>query len=103
MKKSFTILFISLLLVHLTSFGQTLEEVSVANGIDHYAQAGHMMGGGIAVFDYNNDGFPDFACNNHTTQSQLYRAVSNDNNWFLICSHHSYRDIIQIIAFQIIL
>ncbi|MFY0598926.1 MAG: VCBS repeat-containing protein [Cyclobacteriaceae bacterium] len=39
--------------------GQSFIEVAFDSGVDHYFKDVSLMGGGVAVFDFNNDGFED--------------------------------------------
>src|SRR6185295_3062213 len=52
------IVFLSLF-IPLSTYSQTFEELSTSKGITHYNYDPNMVSGGVAVFDYNNDGFDD--------------------------------------------
>jgi len=51
--------FIFLLIICHYAKTQSFTEISKSVGIDHVTLEPHLMGGGVAVFDYNNDGWED--------------------------------------------
>ncbi len=55
---------------------QTFVEVSSQLGIDAYGVDRHIMGGGVAFFDYNQDYYPDIFVVGGERSNALYR-----NNW----------------------
>lgn len=56
-----------------------LQEVAEEWGIDHYHRG--LMGGGIAIFDFNNDGFQDMYLTGGRFKDRLYK--NNGNGTFL--------------------
>lgn len=55
-------------------FTQTLfEEKALEVGIDHYFQNGNLMGGGVAIFDFNQDGWEDIWINGGGPRDVLYQ------------------------------
>ena len=56
------------------SKAQTFQEVSAASGIEHVFDVGdYTFGGGVAVFDYDNDGDEDFYITGGLEPDVLYR------------------------------
>ena len=53
--------------------GQTFTERALASGIDHYALDRTGMAGGVAVFDYDNDGWEDIYLTGGEAADVLYR------------------------------
>lgn len=73
-----TILFILFSSVLLPSYAQTtFIEKAQEVGIDHYFQNGNLMGGGAAVFDFNNDGWEDIWINGGSHREVLYQNNKN--------------------------
>ena len=56
-----------------------LEEVAIQRGVDHYHRG--LTGGGIAVFDFNNDGFQDLYLTGGRFKDKLYK--NNGNGTFV--------------------
>ena len=67
---------ISVSLVFSTTEAQTFAEISSQLGIDAYCVDRHIMGGGVAFFDYNQDYYPDIFIAGGESNNALYR-----NNW----------------------
>ena len=55
---------------------QQFKEISSQQGIDNYCLDEHIMGGGVAFFDYNQDYYPDLFIIGGERRNSLYR-----NNW----------------------
>ena len=55
----------------------TFQEKSQEVGINHYFHNGNLMGGGVAVFDYNNDGWEDLWINGGNHRDVLYQNAGN--------------------------
>lgn len=55
----FLCLITALSLFGLKGNAQTYEDVALQSGIQHFTVVGTVIGGGTAIFDYNNDGFQD--------------------------------------------
>jgi hypothetical protein len=56
---------------------QSFEEVAQASGISHYHFSSNYMGGGVAFFDYNNDGYDDIYLTGGTNSDKLYKNLGN--------------------------
>ncbi|MDX2361085.1 MAG: FG-GAP-like repeat-containing protein [Crocinitomicaceae bacterium] len=56
---------------------QTFLESSQAMGINHEHIDGHIMGGGAAFFDFNNDGFEDLYITGGENRDQLFENNQN--------------------------
>ena len=56
---------------------QLFSESALSIGIDHVHLDSTLMGGGLAIFDYNNDGYEDIYLTGGDATDQLYR---NDQN-----------------------
>jgi len=71
--------FIALIFLFPTlTFAQTIfQEKAVEVGIDHYFHNGNMMGGGVAVFDFNLDGWEDIWINGGSHRDVLYQNNGN--------------------------
>lgn len=68
-------LFITLLSLYPSiTFTQTIfQEKATEVGIDHYFHNGNLMGGGVAVFDFNQDGWEDIWINGGSHRDVLYQ------------------------------
>lgn len=55
---------------------QSFREISQQVGINAFCQDSHLMGGGVALFDYNNDNYPDLFIIGGEGPNTLLR-----NNW----------------------
>lgn len=55
---------------------QTFREMGRQMGIDHYCLDQHSIAGGVVLFDYNQDNFPDLFLSGGERSNRLYR-----NNW----------------------
>ena len=62
------------------SFGQIYVESSQAMNIDHVHLDSNIMGGGVACFDFNNDGYEDIYMTGGTNRDQLFE--NNQNGTF---------------------
>jgi len=71
--------FIVLIFLYPTlSYSQTVfQEKAAEVGIDHYFHNGNMMGGGVAVFDFNLDGWEDIWINGGSHRDVLYKNNGN--------------------------
>ncbi|MEQ8714156.1 MAG: FG-GAP-like repeat-containing protein [Cyclobacteriaceae bacterium] len=56
-----------------------LEEVAQQRGVDHYHRG--LIGGGVAIFDFNNDGFQDMYLTGGRFKDKLYK--NNGNGTFV--------------------
>ena len=71
-------LFVWLLLNPILIFSQTIfQEKAQEVGIEHYFQNGNLMGGGAAVFDFNEDGWEDIWINGGGPRDVLYQNNGN--------------------------
>ena len=58
--------------------GQQFTDITKQSGIDHYFEVYEgMFGGGIAVLDYNNDGFEDLYITGGMQEDQLLENLQN--------------------------
>lgn len=58
--------------------GQQFTDITNQSGIDHYFEVYEgMFGGGIAVLDYNNDGFEDLYITGGMQEDQLLENLQN--------------------------
>ena len=76
-------LFFSIFLLTNKIYSQVVfEDVTELSGIDHiYEVYQGLFGGGVAVFDFNNDGFEDLFITGGNSQDKLYQ--NNGNGQFL--------------------
>jgi enediyne biosynthesis protein E4 len=51
----------------------TFAEMAAQSGIDHFQKSDLHLGGGVAVFDYNNDGWEDIYLTGGENRDKLYR------------------------------
>ena len=56
---------------------QTFQEVSLSAGIDHYCYHPDLLGGGVAVFDFDNDGWEDIYLTGGHRRDKLYKNLGN--------------------------
>lgn len=56
---------------------QTFEEVAVASGIDFQPEAASYMGGGVAWFDFDGDGWQDLYVTGCRLRDRLYRNLGD--------------------------
>jgi hypothetical protein len=62
----------------LAAFGQMFEEVGQSSGIDFLPQPMSFMGGGVAVFDFNNDGLDDIYFTGCLNEDVLFKNLGDD-------------------------
>ena len=62
-----------LMMYGLSIQAQTFEEVSAATGLVHQTQMNILMGGGVAILDYNNDGWEDVYITGGDKQDRLFK------------------------------
>jgi enediyne biosynthesis protein E4 len=66
------------LILPVVAVGQTFEEVSLSSGIDFLPHPSSFMGGGVAVFDFNNDGLEDIYFAGCLDEDALFKNLGND-------------------------
>ncbi len=69
---------ITLLFVTITQkmvSGQTFRDISQEIGLNHVHTSGILMGGGVVVFDFDNDGFEDFYFTGGTSSDGIYKNL----------------------------
>ena len=71
---TFLLLFLSPLLV----FSQTFKDRAIEMGIDHFSLDSNIMSGGVAIFDYNNDGFDDIFFNGGENPDKLFENIGGN-------------------------
>lgn len=64
-------------LLSLGAYTQTFQEVSIGAGIDHYCYHPDLIGGGVAFFDFDNDGWEDIYLTGGYRRDKLYRNLGN--------------------------
>lgn len=66
-----------LFFIHSTmqSYGQDFSELSAQLGIEHYHHSGNLMGGGMAFFDYDQDGYEDLYITGGESKDRLFRNI----------------------------
>ncbi len=72
-------LFIALLYLYpsISSTQTIFQEKATEVGINHYFHNGNLMGGGVAVFDFNQDGWEDIWINGGSHRDVLYQNNGN--------------------------
>ena len=68
----------TVLLLNLSALGQVFEEVAQSSGIDFLPHVSSFMGGGVAVFDFNNDGLDDIYYTGCLDEDVLFKNLGND-------------------------
>lgn len=58
-------------------YSQTFQEVSLGAGINHYSYHPDLIGGGVAFFDFDNDGWEDIYLTGGYRRDKLYRNLGN--------------------------
>ncbi len=79
LKYSLTISYLIMLLAFLDLNAQ-FSEISESAGVNIFCDTPTFMGGGVAVFDYNNDGWEDFYISGGLNKDQLF--VNNGDGTF---------------------
>jgi hypothetical protein len=77
MKAAGLLLVLLVLLGPSTLRAQAFEEVSRSVGIDHFVYDPHRIAGGVAFFDYNNDGWLDIYLTGGRRRDRLYENRGN--------------------------
>lgn len=71
MKKKYSLL-ILFLLISFQLFAQPFSEVAIESGVDIFCDTPTLMGGGVAIFDHNQDGLEDMYITGGLNPDQLY-------------------------------
>ena len=70
-----------------SSLAQSFKEISESTGITHYQHDPYYISGGVAIFDFNNDGYEDLYFTGGLKPGKLYENVGSA----------SFRDVSDII------